>query len=517
MAILNKAVTFLLLSIPLHDAKLMDLLTLAKKKEVPKENPKEKKPIEPISGNAIDFSRTSSGTPHTNDPVEYGVDVSFPIQHTIASPNYEWLPHNLDPEHNTIPRKLQDYPIQPLGNKQDFYENFVQGCVDAFGKKGPRCRQSEQGRIAMSLRQPQSMTNYTDVGYKKIRAPKELFKMVSEFWEANKEKGTLENWGVANTYTNNWESPTYMVSVENSGLRGGGARLKQKIWNAAQDTIQEWTNQELTQCSLYGIRVYTGGSVLSTHVDRLPLVSSAIINVAQDVDEPWPIEVYGHDGKATNVTMEPGDMVLYESHSVLHGRPFPLKGRYYANIFVHFEPNGHTLRHEQAVSETHGKDVDEKYKDAVKRGVGGHEVDQAEEDTGLPSYIIPGSLEESNWRARHPNAGRAKSHQVIVKMSPAHHAAQKGDLNGVKEAIKIDKEAVKKTDSNGWTVLHESARAGHKEIVQYLHESGADVNARTNGGIGGTALYWAKQNLGEDHEVISYLESIGAIAIGPDL
>ncbi len=53
--------------------------------------------------------------------------------------------------------------------------------------------------------------------------------------------------------------------------------------------------------------------------DRLPLVSSAIINVAQDVDEPWPLEVIGHDGKAYNITMEPGDLVLYESHSVIHG------------------------------------------------------------------------------------------------------------------------------------------------------------------------------------------------------
>lgn len=42
---------------------------------------------------------------------------------------------------------------------------------------------------------------------------------------------------------------------------------------------------------------------MSPHVDRLPLVSSAIINVAQDVDEPWPLEVIGHDGKAENVTM----------------------------------------------------------------------------------------------------------------------------------------------------------------------------------------------------------------------
>lgn len=49
----------------------------------------------------------------------------------------------------------------------------------------------------------------------------------------------------------------------------------------------EWTGQELTECSLYGIRIYPEGSVLATHVDRLPLVSSAIINVAQDVDEPW--------------------------------------------------------------------------------------------------------------------------------------------------------------------------------------------------------------------------------------
>ena len=49
---------------------------------------------------------------------------------------------------------------------------------------------------------------------------------------------------------------------------------------------------------------------------------------------PGSLEVISHDGRAYNVTMEPGDMVMYESHSILHGRPFPLKGRYYANIFV---------------------------------------------------------------------------------------------------------------------------------------------------------------------------------------
>ena len=129
-----------------------------------------------------------------------------------------------------------------------------------------------------------------------------------------------------------WESPTWMLDVGDDALHGGGTKLKNSIWEVARHELQQWTGQELTPTSLYGIRKYTEGSVLATHVDRLPLVTSAIINVAQDVDEEWPLEIYGHDGIAYNVTMEPGDMVLYESHSALHGRPFPLKGRYYANV-----------------------------------------------------------------------------------------------------------------------------------------------------------------------------------------
>jgi len=124
-------------------------------------------------------------------------------------------------------------------------------------------------------------------------------------------------------------APTYMVSVEDSNLQGGGYHLKDKVWAAARETIEKWTGMELQPTSLYGIRVYTEGAILSPHVDRLPLVSSCIVNVAQDIDEPWPLEVIDRQGNAVNVTMEPGDMVLYESHSLIHGRPFPLKGRFF--------------------------------------------------------------------------------------------------------------------------------------------------------------------------------------------
>jgi len=171
--------------------------------------------------------------------------------------------------------------------------------------------------------------NYTELGFKKIKAPPDIFEVIKEFWEKNKDNQSPENWNAGNTYTNHWVSPTTMISVENNRLRGGGVYLKNKIWSLAKETLQQWTGEELTPCSLYGIRVYSEGSVLATHVDRMPLVSSAILNVAQDLDEPWPLEVYGHDGNVYNVTMEPGDMVLYESHSILHG-----ENAFFYNIFM---------------------------------------------------------------------------------------------------------------------------------------------------------------------------------------
>lgn len=364
------------------------------------------------------------------------------------------------------------------------------------------------------------MQNYTEIGFKKIKTPEKLWNLLTDFWEKNKDNRSEENWNTGNTYTNHWSSPTYMISVENSQLRGAGYGLKNELWNAAESTISEWTGQELTPCSLYGVRVYTEGAMLATHVDRLPLVSSAIINVAQDVDEPWPIEVIGHDGKAYNVTMEPGDMVLYESHSLLHGRPFPLKGRYYANVFIHFEPTGHSIRHNAKIAgeknNGDGNGNGDQYKDAVSKGQGGHENGM----DGLPSYILDHTEEADKWRRAHPSGAKAKQNTPITNgATNAHTAAQQGNVYQLKKIIDKEEHLVKKADANGWQPLHEGARAGHLEVVKLLVEKGADVNAMTghHEGEGETALWWAKQELEEDHPLIDFLESLGALEIGPDL
>ena len=281
-----------------------------------------------------------------------------------------------------------------------------------------------------------------------------------------------------------------MVSVEDSNLRGGGSSLKQDIWDAAKSTIEQWTGMELRPSSMYGIRKYTEGAILSPHVDRIPLISSCIVNVAQDVDEPWPLEVIDREGNAVNVTMEPGDMVLYESHSLIHGRPFPLKGRYFANIFIHFEPTGRPLYHKSGEIE-----------------------DEIDDD--FPPYIIRGSPEEPNWRSRNPTGWKKPSPSAAQVDTPeGHKAAARGDVERLAQIADEDAKMLHHKDRNGWQPIHEAARAGHIDAMDFLIEKGADINARTHGGKGSTPLNVAINALSEEHPLAQKLISLGALDIG---
>jgi hypothetical protein len=103
----------------------------------------------------------ASGTDGTvpkqpDEPVEYGVDVSFPIHYNYVSTNYPWLAHNVDTSVQS-PRMYEDMEIQPLGDRQSFYNDYIGGCLEKFGARGSRCKQNELDRMSMSLRQPQSM------------------------------------------------------------------------------------------------------------------------------------------------------------------------------------------------------------------------------------------------------------------------------------------------------------------------------------------------------------------------
>jgi prolyl 4-hydroxylase len=335
---------------------------------------------------------------------------------------------------------------------------------------------TERSRLKMSRDQPASQHNYTEIGFKKRKLPEQVYKILKDFYNDNQHKRKIEKWGRGYTYTNHWVAPTFMVSVEDSNLRGSGNDIKTRVWEGVRPVIEEWTGHKVKPTSMYGIRIYTDGAILATHVDRLPLVSSCIVNVAQDVREPWPIEVYDHAGKAHNVTMEPGDMVLYESHTVLHGRPAPLNGTSFANIFIHFEPLDHKEMNQRDQAIRSGKIVD----------MPDYEDEESEDDYSPSDY----NLSEDE------------------KKLALNYAAAAGNLGHIKELIQQDPERIHFADSNGWQPIHEAARAGHTAVVKYLVDMGADIGALTNARQ--TPLWWARRSLPKGHSTLSFLDGIGA-------
>ena len=243
-----------------------------------------------------------------------------------------------------------------------------------------------------------------------------------------------------------------------------------------------------TELTFLTVKLVKGGAILSPHADRMPLISSCIINVAQDVEEDWPLEVFGRDGLAYNVTMQPGDMVLYESHSLIHGRPFPLKGNYFANIFIHFRPTGKLIRDRETPVLT-----DE-----------GHE--------GMPIYILRGSPEGNKWAHEH---GIVVESPAAAPLDEVAHAAAVGDMDILSYYATTKKELLHKKDVNGWKPIHEAARGGHQDVVDFLIKYGASVNDRA-GNYGPSVLSLVVQNHGRDHPLVDYLTKLGALEIGEE-
>lgn len=385
---------------------------------------------------------------------DYGVDASYPIHHQFSS--------------------------QSARGK--YYQELMEGCYKMYSKS--ECDATERSRIDMNIKQARSQHNYTELGFKHRKLPQEIWLPILEFYSKYKSRAKAENWGGrGNTYVNHWEAPTKMVSFEDRDFEEG-VQLKNFIWDKVQPIIEEWVGHRIHPTSLYGIRIYSNNSVLATHVDRLPLVSSCIIQVDQEVDEPWPIEVYSHDGKAYNVTMQPGDMVLYESSTVLHGRPFRMKGKSFANIFVHYEPDDHAIMNKldrepnKHLSNEALAKLEAEYR---KEGpIGGHEA------LNLYEYIDSGD-----------------EGQTL-----AHAAARDGDVDALVTLLRRDEKLLTTPDVNGWLPIHEAARGGNLGALKYLIQMGADVGSTTK--YGGTPLWWAKRMLPSKHAVVQYLEGIGA-------
>ncbi|CAB9501369.1 Ankyrin Repeat [Seminavis robusta] len=357
---------------------------------------------------------------------------------------------------------------------QEQYDRFLQNCR----KASPYCKGQEALRLYMNNHQPPSVYNFTQSGVSKTKTPAALWALLTEFYTRNQGQQVVEWPDSINPYHNLWDRHTEILRLDNVTLQGGGPQLQARISQAVQTILEGWTRQKLTPVSVYGIRLYRNQSILTPHVDRMPLVASCIINIDQDgVEEPWPLEIYDHKGQARNITMEPGDMVLYESHSVIHGRPFPLKGTLFANVFLHFEPVGGLVRGEL--------------------GTNGN---------GAPHYIIPGSKWEEEWKRDNPNGWELLNNPM--------DAVAKGHIRTLQLMAKVRPQGLVEKDSNGWAPIHQAVRYGNLRIVKFLiEENGVSPNLQTGLPDDGSKqqllpIELALHLLGEDHEVTQYLWTV---------
>jgi len=270
------------------------------------------------------------------DPILFRVpSFAFGAKHCGIPDQGRGVIHSIDETGEGSQNRFTEYPrLLP----EDQVKRDIRG--DSAYSRGllEQRKRGEKSRIYINRNQPQRVPSFTDVGFKVMKAPDKMWSMIHDYYtEQLPSQLEVEEWPDANTYVNHWSAPTYMVRLPEEWQPGG--KLKREIFQTVQPILESWSGRELQSTDLYGIRVYSDGSVLNAHVDRVSTHAvSAIINVDQDVFEDWPLEIYDHNGRAHNISIEPGNMILYESAKCIHSRPFPFNGHSFANVFVHFRP-----------------------------------------------------------------------------------------------------------------------------------------------------------------------------------
>ena len=171
---------------------------------------------------------------------------------------------------------------------------------------------------------------YTKEGFKKIQIPEWLHEDIVNYLDANYLSSEPEVSDAIGTFISSefTSVPARMVELDED--------IRDEISRSMLPILEHWAQRKLELTALYGIREYRRGATLKMHVDKIETHHvSAIVNVYQQVNTDWPLHIYDHKGTLHKVYMQPGEAILYESASLMHGRPEPLNGLSYANFFIH--------------------------------------------------------------------------------------------------------------------------------------------------------------------------------------
>jgi len=245
---------------------------------------------------------------------------------------------------SSIPSVIADY-----GGVEDSIK-------DPFGNEMPLCSHNggftAAGRnlllelTAMNKFQKKWVPKFSEKGYDKDKIPLDIYKRLVDEYKSQQVAG----------YMREEDCMPSVINCEAIIDDGSECSLRKSrrtfVTFPSQETLEElkrvmrplaekWAGVPLEHSATYGIRRYTNGSWLTSHVDRFNThVISAILQIGQKVDEDWPLQIQDNDGNNHEVIMSAGEMVWYESARAVHGRMKPLKGEYFDNLFIHYKPSG---------------------------------------------------------------------------------------------------------------------------------------------------------------------------------
>lgn len=101
---------------------------------------------------------------------------------------------------------------------------------------------------------------------------------------------------------------------------------------------EKFAGVQLVAEQVVGLQIFSSGERIPSHYGRLGIdVITSVIQVAEDVDEPWPF-VLERDGRTDDVYLGVGQMLLLESSTVSRARPIPLNGRSVITLMTSFRP-----------------------------------------------------------------------------------------------------------------------------------------------------------------------------------
>lgn len=129
---------------------------------------------------------------------------------------------------------------------------------------------------------------FSALGFDKGRLPDDMFASLGAYYYNNRNPPhkVLEEWGRhKGVFVNYWETDVNFIQIP--------WHLKRRWQGRLRELVEAWAGTELETTDMYGMREYTKGARLLTHVDRESThAASLIVNIAQeDVTTPWTVEV----------------------------------------------------------------------------------------------------------------------------------------------------------------------------------------------------------------------------------